>query len=305
MKKKERKFICKDCGYESYIKLGKCPDCGSWNSFEEISLSEKPSLIEKVNLDKIKNINDTRIKTGFSELDEMLGGGLMKGSLILISGEPGIGKTTLLFQIAINLSKEIKVLYVSGEESTLQITSRIKRLMYIMPENLYFTYETDISKIVNIIEDIKPEIFIIDSIQVVKNDEIDSASGSPSQVRSIMDILSNVVKINGVTGIIVGHITKEGDIAGPKLLEHIVDTVLYLEGERFQIYRLLRCKKNRFGSTQDLAIFTMEEEGLKEVKNPSTLFLTKRDKEIPGNIVVPVIEAGQKPLLVEVQSLVT
>lgn len=306
MNKKEKKYRCKDCGYESYIKLGKCPNCGSWNSFEEIPYSfEKPYFFEKVDLKEIDKIDDKRIKTGFSELDEILGGGFMKGSLILISGEPGIGKTTLLFQIAINLSKDIKVLYVSGEESTLQIISRIKRLKNYIPDKLYFTYEVDIRSIINIIEEVKPEIFIIDSIQVIKNNEIDSTSGTPSQVRSIMDILSKFVKTNGVTGIVVGHITKEGDIAGPKLLEHIVDTVLYLEGERFQIYRILRCKKNRFGSTQDLAIFTMEEEGLKEVKNPSTLFLTKRDTEIPGNIVVPVIEAGQKPLLVEVQALVT
>lgn len=304
MNKKEVKYRCKECGYESLIKLGKCPNCGTWDSFEEIG--EKRESFNNINL-KLKDIKTeeyTRINTGFSELDEILGGGLMKGSLSLISGEPGIGKTTLLFQIALNISKKKKVLYVSGEESTLQISSRVKRLVNDIPENLFFMYENEIQNILNVIENIKPDVFIIDSIQVMKTENIDSSSGSPSQVRFIMDIITNLIKENNITGLIVGHITKEGDIAGPKMLEHIVDTVLYLEGERYQLYRILRCKKNRFGSTQDLAIFTMEEEGLKEIKNPSTLFLTKRDKEIPGNIVVPVIESGQKPLLVEVQTLV-
>lgn len=306
MSKKEIKYRCKECGYETYIKIGKCPNCGSWNSFEEIDQTKKSYEFNKIDF-KLKELDikeNERIKTGFSELDEILGGGLMNGSITLISGEPGIGKSTLLFQIALNISKENKVLYVSGEESSLQVSSRIKRFIDVIPENLFFIYENDIENIIEVLENIKPRIFIIDSIQVMKNENIDSASGSPSQVRSIMDIIVNFVKKNNITCLIVGHITKEGDIAGPKLLEHIVDTVLYLEGERFQLYRILRCKKNRFGSTQDLAIFTMEEEGLKEVKNPSSLFLTKRDKEIPGNVVVPVIETGQKPLLVEVQTLV-
>ncbi|HRT37375.1 MAG TPA: DNA repair protein RadA [Caldisericia bacterium] len=307
MSKKDIKYRCKECGYESFIKIGKCPNCGSWDSFEEIGQTKK-TFDKFDNIDfKLKEIKPedySRISTGFTELDEILGGGLMKGSLTLISGEPGIGKTTLLFQIALNIAKEKKVLYVSGEESVLQISSRIKRLIKEIPENLFFIYENDIQNILDVIDNIKPDVFIIDSIQVIKTENIDSSSGSPSQVRYIMDVITNLIKENNITGLIVGHITKEGDIAGPKMLEHIVDTVMYLEGERYQLYRILRCKKNRFGSTQDLAIFTMEEEGLKEVKNPSTLFLTKRDKEIPGSIVVPVIETGQKPLLVEVQTLV-
>lgn len=304
MNKKNSKYKCKECGYETLIKMGKCPNCGSWDSFEEILPVKNQVNITKLNKVNLKEENYIRIDTGFVELNEILGGGLMKGSLILISGEPGIGKTTLLFQIALNISKEKKVLFVSGEESTLQISSRIKRLTNEIPNNLFFVYENDIQNILEIIQSIKPEVFILDSIQAIKSQDLNSSSGSPSQVRYIIDLIVNLIKESDITGLIVGHITKEGDIAGPKLLEHIVDTVLYLEGERYQFYRILRCKKNRFGSTQDLAIFTMEEDGLKEVKNPSTLFLTKRDKEIPGNIVVPVIETGQKPLLVEVQTLV-
>jgi len=304
LSRKDIKYRCKECGYETFIKMGKCPNCGSWNSFEEIGQIKKTLENVDFKLKEIKSEDFARISTGFTELDEILGGGLMKGSLTLISGEPGIGKTTLLFQIALNMAKEKKVLYVSGEESVLQISSRIKRLIKEIPENLFFIYENDIQNILDVIDNIKPDVFIIDSIQVIKSENIDSSSGSPSQVRYIMDVITNLIKENNITCLIVGHITKEGDIAGPKMLEHIVDTVMYLEGERYQLYRILRCKKNRFGSTQDLAIFTMEEEGLKEVKNPSTLFLTKRDKEIPGSIVVPVIETGQKPLLVEVQTLV-
>lgn len=304
MSKKEIKYRCRVCGYESLVKMGKCPNCSSWDSFEEIDQTKKQLDNINFKLIDIKTEDYVRINSGFSELDEILGGGLMKGSLTLISGEPGIGKTTLLFQIALNISKEKKVVYISGEESNLQISARIKRLVNEIPQNLFFVYENDVQNIIEIINNIKPDVFIIDSIQAIKTEDLDSSSGSPSQVRYIIDLIVNLIKENNITGLVVGHITKEGDIAGPKMLEHIVDTVLYLEGERYQFYRILRCKKNRFGSTQDLAIFTMEEEGLKEVKNPSTLFLTKRDKEIPGNIIVPVIETGQKPLLVEVQTLV-
>lgn len=305
MNKKNNKYKCKECGYETLIKMGKCPNCGSWDSFEEIGSFKNQANTIKLKKIDLKEENYVRIDTGFLELNEILGGGLMKGSLTLISGEPGIGKTTLLFQIALNISKEKKVLFVSGEESTLQISSRTKRLTNEIPNNLFFVYENDIQNILEIIKSTNPEVFILDSIQAIKSEELESSSGSPSQVRYIIDLIVNLIKVTDITGLIVGHITKEGDIAGPKLLEHIVDTVLYLEGERYQFYRILRCKKNRFGSTQDLAIFTMEENGLREVKNPSTLFLTKRDREIPGSIVVPVIETGQKPLLVEVQTLVT
>lgn len=304
MNKKNKKYICKVCGYESYIKLGKCPYCGSWDSFEEeiqnLQLSSENITFKKENLSKIVI---ERISTGFSEIDELLGGGFLLGSFVLISGEPGIGKSTLLLQMCLNISKDKKVLYISGEESSLQIYNRLKRLTNEIPENLYIIYETEINTIIDALNKIKPIVFILDSIQVMKNENLESLSGSPSQVRNVAEKIGEFIKRNMVIGIVVGHITKEGEIAGPKLLEHIVDTVLYLEGEKYQYYRILRCKKNRFGSTQEIVILSMEEEGLKEIKNPSSLFLTKREKDVPGSTVVPVLESGQKPILVEVQSL--
>ncbi len=304
MNKQNKKFICKVCGYKSFNKLGKCPYCGSWDSFEEFETNQdKQSSNFSSKFETISKIEIERISTGFSEIDELLGGGFLSGSFVLISGEPGIGKSTLLLQICINVSKNKKVLYISGEESNLQISSRIKRLSNEIPENLYLMYETEINYIINALEEIKPDLFIIDSIQVMRDENLDSLSGSPSQVRTVTEKLGEFIKKNMKTGIVVGHITKEGEIAGPKLLEHIVDTVLYLEGEKYQYYRILRCKKNRFGSTQDIVILSMEEEGLKEIKNPSSLFLTKREKDVPGSTIVPVLEAGQKPILVEVQTL--
>lgn len=304
MNKKNKKYICKICGYESFIKLGKCPYCGSWDSFEEESINSNISL-EDVSFKKedFSKIETKRISTGFTEIDELLGGGFLEGSFVLISGEPGIGKSTLLLQICLNISKDKKVLYISGEESSLQIFSRLKRLTNEIPENLYIMYETEINTIIDTLDKIKPTLFILDSIQVIRDENLESLSGSPSQVRNVAEKIGEFIKKNMVIGIAVGHITKEGEIAGPKLLEHIVDTVLYLEGEKYQYYRILRCKKNRFGSTQEIVILSMEEEGLKEIKNPSSLFLTKRDKEVPGSTIVPVLESGQKPILVEVQSL--
>jgi DNA repair protein RadA/Sms len=303
MNKEKKRYICKICGYESFMKLGRCPYCGSWDSFEEIKSTDKEEIDLKIK-NNLENVELERVSSGFSEIDDLLGGGFLSGSFVLISGEPGIGKSTLLLQICLNISKEKKVLYISGEESNLQISNRIKRLTNKIPENLYLLYETEINKIINILERTKPSIFIIDSIQVMRDENLDSLSGSPSQVRCVAEKIGEFIKKNMIIGIVVGHITKEGEIAGPKLLEHLVDTVLYLEGEKFQYYRILRCKKNRFGSTQDIVILSMEEEGLKEIKNPSLIFLTKREKPVSGSIVVPVLEAGQKPILVEVQTLV-
>jgi DNA repair protein RadA/Sms len=303
MNKEKKRYICKICGYESFMKLGRCPYCGSWDSFEEIKSTDKEEIDLKIK-NNLENVELERVSSGFSEIDDLLGGGFLSGSFVLISGEPGIGKSTLLLQICLNISKEKKVLYISGEESNLQISNRIKRLTNKIPDNLYLLYETEINKIINILERTKPSIFIIDSIQVMRDENLDSLSGSPSQVRCVAEKIGEFIKKNMIIGIVVGHITKEGEIAGPKLLEHLVDTVLYLEGEKFQYYRILRCKKNRFGSTQDIVILSMEEEGLKEIKNPSLIFLTKREKPVSGSIVVPVLEAGQKPILVEVQTLV-
>ncbi len=303
MNKEKKRYICKICGYESFMKLGRCPYCGSWDSFEEIKSTDKKEIDLKIK-NNLENVELERVSSGFSEIDDLLGGGFLSGSFVLISGEPGIGKSTLLLQICLNISKEKKVLYISGEESNLQISNRIKRLTNKIPDNLYLLYETEINKIINILERTKPSIFIIDSIQVMRDENLDSLSGSPSQVRCVAEKIGEFIKKNMIIGIVVGHITKEGEIAGPKLLEHLVDTVLYLEGEKFQYYRILRCKKNRFGSTQDIVILSMEEEGLKEIKNPSLIFLTKRKKPVSGSIVVPVLEAGQKPILVEVQTLV-
>jgi DNA repair protein RadA/Sms len=303
MNKEKKRYICKICGYESFMKLGRCPYCGSWDSFEEIKSTDKEEIDLKIK-NNLENVELERVSSGFSEIDDLLGGGFLSGSFVLISGEPGIGKSTLLLQICLNISKEKKVLYISGEESNLQILNRIKRLTNKIPDNLYLLYETEINKIINILERTKPSIFIIDSIQVMRDENLDSLSGSPSQVRCVAEKIGEFIKKNMIIGIVVGHITKEGEIAGPKLLEHLVDTVLYLEGEKFQYYRILRCKKNRFGSTQDIVILSMEEEGLKEIKKPSLIFLTKRKKPVSGSIVVPVLEAGQKPILVEVQTLV-
>lgn len=301
--KKETKYRCKVCGYETIMKLGRCPNCGSWNSFEEIK--EEPIKRDIPIHTPIEVSVNNRFKTGFSGFDELLGGGIVRGSIILISGEPGIGKSTLLLQIALNIAEDSgNVLYISGEESPLQISERLKRVKKKNMDNLYFLYETDIESVISAIKELKPKLAIVDSIQTMQEEGISSLPGSPNQVRNATDKLMKVAKTEAIPIIIVGHVTKVGDIAGPKILEHLVDTVLYLEGEKYQMYRILRSKKNRFGSTQELVIFSMEEGGLKEVKNPSHYFLTEREKEIPGSVVFPTIEGGTKPILVEVQALV-
>jgi len=308
--KTKTKFICQNCGYETYKWLGKCPSCNEWNSFAE-EIYEKRKGIKKdlrdisvENLIDVKIDQEDRIKTSIEEMDRVLGGGVVKGSLILVGGDPGIGKSTLLIQIANNLSlRKLKVLYISGEESVKQIKIRAERLD-LKSNKLYILSETNLDIIKGTIEKISPDILIIDSIQTVYNPDITSAPGSVSQVREGTHILMNIAKRKNIATFIVGHVTKDGSIAGPRVLEHMVDTVLYFEGEAYHSYRILRAIKNRFGSTNEIGMFEMRDVGLVEVENPSEVLISERPKNTSGTIVVPTLE-GTRPMLVELQSLVS
>lgn len=308
MAKTKTVFVCNSCGYESAKWLGKCPSCNEWNSFYEekitktseksgVKLQAKPPMLLK----EVVGTESTRISTGFSELDRVLGGGLVVGSLLLLGGEPGIGKSTLILQICQNVKTEGKVLYVSGEESAEQIKLRADRLN-VKKDNLYFLGETNIEQIEENILKMSPEIVIIDSIQTMYSEEITSAAGSVSQVREITARIMKMCKTNGITTIIIGHVTKDGNIAGPRVLEHMVDAVLYLEGERYFSYRILRGVKNRFGSTNEIGMFEMVNEGLKEIDNPSSILISERDDNPAGSVIVASME-GTRPLLIELQAL--
>lgn len=312
MSKIKTKFICQQCGYETSKWLGKCPSCNEWNSFvEEIydAKEEKKSSLNlpETKIEKLMDVqiqNEHRISTDVEELDRVLGGGIVKGSLVLVGGDPGIGKSTLLIQIANNLSnKGLKVLYASGEESAKQIKIRAERLN-LKSEQLYILSETNLDIIRNTVEKILPDILVIDSIQTVYNPEISSAPGSVSQVREATHAIMKLAKKRNIATFIVGHVTKEGSIAGPRVLEHMVDTVLYFEGELYHTYRVLRAVKNRFGSTNEIGMFEMRDIGLVQVKNPSEVLLSGRPTNTSGTIVVPSIE-GTRPMLVEIQSLVS
>ncbi len=308
-------FSCQNCGYQSPKWLGKCPDCNSWNTLVEEDYSEP---IVKGNREKVALYKDgpvllkdvqvkdsSRIGTNIAELDRVLGGGVVPGSVILIGGDPGIGKSTISLQISNELTKQGKtVLYVSGEESVSQTKLRAKRLGSSESEELYIVNQTDLSLIAEYIKKLKPDAVFIDSIQVIFDPGISSAAGSVSQVRESAGILTQIAKTTGTSIFIIGHVTKDGSLAGPRVLEHIVDTVLYFEGDRFSTYRILRAVKNRFGSTNEIGVFEMGPEGLKEVKNPSEIFLSERPENVSGSVVVPVME-GTRPLLVEIQSLVS
>ncbi|MCX5705356.1 MAG: DNA repair protein RadA [Candidatus Omnitrophica bacterium] len=308
-------FSCQSCGYQSPKWLGKCPDCNSWNTLVEEDYSEP---IVKGNREKVALYKDgpvllkdvqlkdsSRIGTNIAELDRVLGGGVVPGSVILIGGDPGIGKSTISLQISNELTKQGKtVLYVSGEESVTQTKLRAKRLGAPESEELYIVNQTDLSLITEYIKKLKPNAVFIDSIQVIFDPGISSAAGSVSQVRESAGILTQIAKTTGTSIFIIGHVTKEGSLAGPRVLEHIVDTVLYFEGDRFSTYRILRAVKNRFGSTNEIGVFEMGSEGLIEVKNPSEIFLSERPENVSGSVVVPVME-GTRPLLVEIQSLVS
>jgi len=305
-------FRCQQCGYESFRWLGRCPDCGGWNTLVEevFSVERKYSLrpeehsrplpISQIDIEESK----IRYKVGMPEFDRVVGGGIVPGSLILVGGEPGIGKSTLLLQIANLLSSNYgKVLYISAEESTYQIKLRANRLGTIS-SNLLLVSETDLEEISKHIAEIQPKVVIIDSIQTINDYNITSTPGSISQVRECTSHLMRLAKKEEIAILIVGHVTKGGILAGPKVLEHIVDTVLYLEGERYNFYRILRSVKNRFGSTNELGIFKMEEKGLVEVSNPSALFLSEKPEYISGSVVTATFE-GSRPILVEIQALVS
>jgi DNA repair protein RadA/Sms len=307
-------FSCQSCGFQSPKWLGRCPDCNQWNSFVEEDYAmplakskEKTSLYKDapVLLKDVEVKEGERLKTNIAELDRVLGGGIVVGSVILVGGDPGVGKSTISLQVCNQLTKQgITILYVSGEESVSQTKLRAKRLGQSESGNLYIVNQTDLSLIVEYINKIKPQVVIIDSIQVIFHPEISSSAGSVSQVRECAGALTQLAKTSGTSIFIIGHVTKEGALAGPRVLEHIVDTVLYFEGDRFAIYRILRAVKNRFGSTNEIGVFEMASSGLQEVKNPSEIFLSERPKDVSGSVVVPVLE-GSRPLLVEIQALVS
>jgi len=311
MAKSKTVFFCGECGYESAKWLGQCPVCKAWNAFSEAPAikkggsSLKPGVAASLPI-KIKDVSlesDERVTTGISELDRVLGGGIVKGSLVLVGGDPGIGKSTLLLQMCAKLSdKNVSVLYVSGEESERQIAIRSERLGRQSSDMLLYC-ETDIEKIETAIENGKPEVVIVDSIQTMYSTKADSAAGSISQVREVTSTLLRISKGLGVSIFIVGHVTKEGTVAGPRTLEHMVDTVLYFEGEDVASYRILRAVKNRFGSTNEVGVFDMGQTGLREVANPSEYMLKGMPENAPGSVVACTME-GSRPILVEVQALV-
>ena len=308
-------FFCKECGYESAKWTGQCPACREWNTMVEEPVAKKASdrravipergrqKIQPVRLSEVSIEEQDRISTGYQELDRVLGSGIVAGSLVLVGGDPGIGKSTLLLQVCRNLAAEgHKVLYISGEESLKQIKLRANRIGRITGE-LLFLCETSLDDIQEAIQETKPEIVIIDSIQTMYREDVSSAPGSVSQVRESTNILLQIAKGMGISVFIVGHVTKEGVVAGPRVLEHMVDTVLYFEGERNASYRILRGVKNRFGSTNEIGVFEMQEQGLEEVENPSEYLLSGRPEEASGAVVACSLE-GTRPILLEVQALV-
>lgn len=317
-KAKKTVFFCQNCGYESAKWMGQCPGCREWNSFVEETVSQgtkkgpgqtapgaaggragKPMMLSEIDIRE-----DNRIRTSMDELDRVLGGGVVQGSMVLVGGDPGIGKSTLLLQVCKLLSDSgHKILYISGEESLQQIKMRAQRIG-VFNENLRLLCETNLEAISTTIENEKPEAVIIDSIQTMYNEEVSSAPGSVSQVRESTGILMKIAKGMGISVFIVGHVTKDGSVAGPRVLEHMVDTVLYFEGDRHASYRILRSVKNRFGSTNEIGVFEMQECGLVEVKNPSQVMLNGRPTDASGTVVVCSLE-GTRPILIEIQALVT
>lgn len=306
-------FYCKECGYESSKWLGKCPGCGNWNSFVEEKVEKTKAKnvqgfskafsdnAEIKKLDEIVIGKTIRLNTGFEELDRVFGGGIVEGSLNLIGGEPGIGKSTLIMQVCNNLAKYGNILYVSGEESESQVKLRSDRLG-VNNSDIYFLSQTDISKIEEKIEQLKPKVCVIDSIQTMYDEQISSIPGSISQVKEVTAHLMYIAKKQNITIILIGHVTKDGVIAGPRILEHMVDVVLYIEGERFFSHRIVRTVKNRFGSTNEIGIFDMQDKGMLEIKNMSEIFLSDANSNLPGSTIVATSE-GSSVILLEVQAL--
>lgn len=311
MAKSSTHFYCKECGYESSKWIGQCPGCREWNSFVEEPVKKKIKAKSSIGgesavmtpISQISLEDETKTKTGLEELDRVLGGGIVKGSLILVGGDPGIGKSTLLLQVCKNLAKAQKeVLYISGEESLKQIKLRANR-MGEFTDSLKLLCETSLDIIEESIKTTSPDVVVIDSIQTMYKEDVASAPGSVTQVRESTNILMQIAKSLGISIFVVGHVTKEGVVAGPRVLEHMVDTVLYFEGDRHAAYRILRGVKNRFGSTNEIGVFEMVAEGLKEVLNPSEYMLNGRPDNASGSVVACSIE-GTRPMLVEIQALV-
>ena len=308
-------FFCKECGYESAKWLGKCPGCNNWNTFVEEKINKKSvsksggnsitaTFNNKSQVKKLKDIKveeAARIDTGYEELNRVLGSGLVEGSLTLVGGEPGIGKSTLIMQICGNLANHGKVLYVSGEESEIQVKMRADRLK-VDSDNIYFLNETSIAEVDSKINEIEPKFCIIDSIQTMFDEDISSVPGSVSQVKEVTGRMMRIAKTQGITVIVIGHVTKDGVIAGPRILEHMVDTVLYIEGERFFSHRIVRGVKNRFGSTNEIGIFDMQDVGMVEVTNMSEVFLEENNLKLPGTSLIAAVE-GTSTILLEVQAL--
>lgn len=310
-KSKSNMFFCKECGNESMKWMGQCPSCLQWNTFVEAPVA-KPSkgLTSRtvsgdvpVRISEIDMSDEERYGSGFGELDRVLGGGIVKGSMILVGGDPGIGKSTILLQVCKKVAEHRKVLYISGEESLRQIRMRADRIGD-MPQEFYLLCETNLTKIEDSIREFRPDMVIIDSIQTMYCESNESSPGSVGQVRESTNVLMQIAKGMGITIFIVGHVTKEGVVAGPRILEHMVDTVLYFEGERSEAYRIIRAVKNRFGATNEIGVFEMCEEGLKEVLNPSEYMLSGRPKGEAGSVVACLME-GTRPILVEIQALIS
>jgi len=310
MSKLQSKYVCQSCGYESPRWVGKCANCSEWNTFvEEIAQKVsarkivKGTTIKAIPLNEVDIVEDQRLSTSIDEFDRVLGGGIVLGSVVLLGGDPGVGKSTLMMQLAAELKKSV-VLYISGEESAKQIKLRAERLNFKSVDSFFVLAETNVDVIAEVIERTPPDVIIVDSIQTMFRPQFESSSGSVGQVRESTALFTRIAKEKSIPIFLIGHVTKEGVIAGPKVIEHMVDTVLQFEGERHYAYRILRAIKNRFGSTNEIGVFEMRDTGLQEVKNPSEVFLSERSFGASGSTVVASVE-GSRPILIEVQALVT